>query len=92
MTIKESTAMIELNEVKRILRSYGMKEEYTEGGANILYCGVLAFRLINDYTYEWWPHHEQSSGTIVVYESIEDMLMSLVSEGLIALNRARFNY
>lgn len=84
--------MLELNEVKRILRSYGMKEEYTEGGANILYCGALAFRLINDYSYEWWPHYEQSSGTIVVCESIEDMLMGLLSEGLIALNRARFNY
>lgn len=87
--------MIQLNDVKRILRSYGMKEEYTAGiggGANILYCGALAFRLINDHTYEWWPHYEQSSGTIVVSESVEDMLMCLLSEGLIALNRARFNY
>ena len=84
--------MIELNEVKRILRFYGMKEEYTAGGANILYCGALAFRLISDYSYEWWPHYEQSSGTIVVCESVEDMLMGLLSEGLIALNRARFNY
>lgn len=92
MTIKESTAMIELNEVKRMLRSYGMKEEYKENGANILYCGALAFCLIDDYTYEWWPYHEQSSGTIVVCASIEDMLMCLLSEGLIALNRARFNY
>ena len=84
--------MIELNEVKRILRSYGMKEEYTSGGADILYCGALAFRLINDYTYEWWPHYAQSSGTIVVCESVEDALLALLSEGLIALNRARFNY
>lgn len=84
--------MIELNEVKRILRSYGMKEEYTAGGANILYCGALAFRLISDYSYEWWPHYERSSGTIVVCESVEDALMGLLSEGLIALNRARFNY
>lgn len=84
--------MIELNEVKRILRSYGMKEEYTAGGANILYCGSLAFRLINDYSYEWWPHYEQSSGTIVVRESVEDALMGLLSEGLIALNKFKYNY
>jgi hypothetical protein len=84
--------MIELNDVKRVLRFYGMREEYTEGGANILYCGALAFRLINDYTYEWWPHYEQSSGTIVVCVCDEDMLMGLLSEGLLALNRARFNH
>lgn len=87
--------MLELIEVKRILRSYGMREEYTAGeggGANILYCGALAFRLISECTYEWWPHYEQSSGTIVVCESVEDMLLCLLSEGLIALNRARFNY
>lgn len=84
--------MIDLNEVKRILRSYGMKEEYTEGGANILYCGALAFRLFNDYSYECWPHYEQSSGTIVVYDSIDNALMGLLSEGLIAINLARFNY
>lgn len=84
--------MIELNEVKRILRSYGMKEEYTAGGANILYCGPLAFRLINDYTYEWWPHRVQSSGTIVVCESVEDALLSMLSEGLIALNKIKYNY
>ena len=84
--------MIELNEVKRILRSYGMKEEYTAGGANILYCGSIAFRLINEYTYEWWPHYSQSSGIIVVCDSVEDMLMNILSEGLIALNRIKFNY
>lgn len=84
--------MIELNDVKRILRSYGMKEEYTAGGANILYCGSIAFRLINDYTYEWWPHHTQSSGTIVVCESIEDALINILTEGLIALNRFKYNY
>lgn len=84
--------MIELNEVKFILRSYGMKEEYTEGGANILYCGGIAFRLINDYTYEWWPHYQQSSGVIVYCESIEDMLMNILSEGLIAINRSKHSY
>nr|DAF64353.1 MAG TPA: hypothetical protein [Podoviridae sp. cttot15] len=84
--------MIELNDVKRILRSYGMKEEYTEGGANILYCGSIAFRLINDYAYEWWPHYTQSSGTIVVCESIEDALINILIDGLIALNRFKDNY
>lgn len=84
--------MIELNDVKRILRSYGMKEEYTAGGSNILYCGSIAFRLINDYTYEWWPHYTQSSGTIVVCESVEDALINILAEGLIALNRLKYNY
>lgn len=84
--------MIELNDVKRILRSFGMKEEYTAGGSNILYCGPIAFRLINDYTYEWWPHYTQSSGTIVVCDSIEDALMNILAEGLIALNRSKYNY
>lgn len=86
--------MISLQEIKRILRSYGMKEEYTageDGGANILYCGSIAFRLINDYTYEWWPHHTQSSGTIVVCDSIEDALINILIEGLIALNRFKYN-
>lgn len=84
--------MINLNDVKRILRDYGMKEEYTPGGANILYCGSIAFRLINDYSYEYWPYHLQSSGTIVVCESIEEALMAILSEGLIALNRFKYNY
>ena len=84
--------MIDLNTIKRILRSYGMKENYTAGGANILYCGALAFRLINDYTYEWWPHYSQSSGTIVVCDSIEDMRLNILCEGLIALNRSKYNY
>ena len=87
--------MINLQEVKRILRGYGMKEEYTCGegrGSNILYCGSIAFRLINEYTYEWWPYHLQSSGVIVNCESSEDMLTNILSEGLIALNRFKFNY
>lgn len=84
--------MIDLNEVKRILRYHGMKEEYTEDGVNILYCGALAFRIINDYSYEWWPHYLQSSGYIVAFDSIEDALTNLLSEGLVALNRARPNY
>lgn len=84
--------MIDLNEVKRILRHHGMKEEYTSGGANILYCGALAFRIINDYSYEWWPHYLQSSGRTVAFDSVEDALTNLLSEGLVALNRARPNY
>lgn len=84
--------MINLNDVKHILRDYGMKEEYTSGGANILYCGDIAFRLINDYTYEFWPYHLQSSGTIVVCESIEEVLITILSEGLIALNRFKYKY
>lgn len=84
--------MIELNEVKRILRDHGMKEEYTAGGANILYCGSIAFRLINEYSYEWWSHYTQSSGTIVICDSIEDALVNILNEGLIALNRSKYNY
>ncbi len=87
--------MIDLNWVKRLLRSYGMREEYTAGeggGANILYCGSIAFRLINDYSYEWWPYHIQSSGTIVVCDSIEETLTNILCEGLIALNRFKYNY
>ena len=84
--------MIDLNGVKRILRSRGMREEYTGGGANILYCGPIAFRLINDYSYEWWPNYYQSSGIIVVHDSIEDTLIEILSEGLIALNNSKFKY
>lgn len=83
--------MIELNDVKRILRKQGMKEEYTTGGANILYCGDIAFRLINEYTYEWWPYYLCSSGTIVICESIEDALVNILAEGLVALNRHKFS-
>ena len=84
--------MIDMNEVKRLLRSYGMKEEYTQGGANILYCGPTAFRIINDYMYEIWLHYSQSSGTIVVCDSIEDACMNVLCEGLIALNRSKYDY
>ena len=84
--------MIGMNDVKRILRAYGMKEEYTSSGVNILYCGNIAFRLINDYSYEYWPYHLQSSGTIVVCESIEEASMAILSEGLIALNRFKYEY
>lgn len=73
--------MIDLNFVKRHLRKKGMKEEYTEGGANILYCGYMAFRLINEYSFEVWPHYERSSGNILVFESPEDMLVDLLITG-----------
>lgn len=73
---------------KRALRSYGMRECYTQGGANILYCGPLAIRIINDYTIETWNPHETESGTIVHYDSITDknnavLLMGLESMGII---------
>ena len=71
--------------VKRVLRSYGMRECYTEGGANILYCGFLAIRLINDYTVETWNPHETESGTIVHYDSIADKNNAVLSMGLEAL-------
>ena len=82
--------MNELNAVKRALRSRGAKEEYTPGGANIIYCRGLAFRLINGYTYERWPYYRQSSGVIVTFECIEDMLLSLLSEGLDALITGKY--
>lgn len=80
--------MIDICTVKRILRSHGMRECYTQGGANILYCGPLAVRIINDYTVETWNPHEAESGTIVHYDSITDknnaiLLMGLESMGVI---------
>lgn len=84
--------MLELNKVKRTLRSYGAKEEHTLSGADILYCSGLAFRLINDYAYEWWPYYRQSSGTIVTFECAEDMLSSLLFEGLDALITDKYVY
>ena len=56
--------------VKRLLRSHGMRECYTSGGANILYCGYTAFRLINDYTMEVWCPLETESGVIKHYDSV----------------------
>lgn len=77
-----------ISQVKRILHHYGMRECYTLGGANILYCNSTAIRLINDYTVEVWNHSETSSGVITHYdtptqrnEAIE--LMGLESLGAI---------
>lgn len=76
------------SQIKRNLRHYGMRECYTPGGANILYCHCTAIRLINDYTTEVWDPFNQSSGTIMHYdtptqrnEAIE--LMGLESLGVI---------
>lgn len=68
--------------IKRKLRCYGMRECYTQGGSNILYCGYTAFRLINDYTMEVWNHFESSSGTIVHYDSMSQRNEALLEMGL----------
>lgn len=68
--------------VKRLLRSYGMNECYTPGGANILYCGNTAFRLISPYCMEVWNPHETSSGTINYYERLDERNLSLLLLGL----------
>lgn len=77
-----------ISQVKRNLRHHGMRECYTPGGANILYCYCTAIRLINNYTIEVWDSFNQSSGTIMHYdtpsqrnEAIE--LMGLESLGVI---------
>lgn len=74
-----------LNSVKRELRINGARECYTRGGANILYCGFLAIRIINDYTVETWNPHETESGTIVHYDSIADKNNAVLSMGLESL-------
>ena len=68
--------------VKRLLRSHGMRECYTPGGANILYCGYTAFRLINDYTMEVWCPFETESGTIIHYNSLSERNEALLEMGL----------
>lgn len=68
--------------VKRLLRSYGMRECYTSGGANILYCGYTAFRLISDYCMEIWNPFETESGTINYYERLDERNLSLLLLGL----------
>ena len=72
-------------QIKRTLRTHGMRECYTQGGANILYCGPLAVRIINDYTVETWNPHETESGTIVHYDSIIAKNNAVLSMGLEAL-------
>lgn len=77
--------MLLLNNVKRTLRAYGMREAYTQGGANILYCGQIAIRLINDYTIEMWNTSETSSGAIQHFDSIEEKNNAIIELGLEAL-------
>ena len=77
--------MTSINSVKRKLRSYGMRESYTQGGANILYCGFVAIRIISDYTVETWTPSETNSGTINTYDSIEQRNEAVLEMGLIGL-------
>ena len=59
-----------------------MRECYTQGGCNILYCGHTAFRLINDYCMEIWNPFETQSGVITYYNSIEERNNALYELGL----------
>ena len=68
--------------VKHRLRHYGMRECYTPGGTNILYCGYTAFRIINEYTLEVWNPHETSSGTIKHYDTINQRNTAIYEMGL----------
>lgn len=70
------------NNVKRVLRHWGMRECYTPGGCNIVYCGYTAFRLINDYAMEVWNPFETQSGAINYYESLEERNLALYVMGL----------
>lgn len=73
---------ISTSRVKRLLRSYGMRECYTSGGANILYCGYTAFRLISDYCVEIWNPFETESGTITYYNTLAERNLTLMYLGL----------
>lgn len=77
--------MSSLNSIKRELRSYGMREAYTQGGANILYCGYIAIRIINDYTVETWTVGETTSGAINTYDTISQRNQAVLDMGLIGL-------
>ena len=77
--------MSSINSVKRELRSYGMREAYTQGGANILYCGAIAIRIINDYTVETWTPNEATSGTINTYDTIIQCNEAIFEMGLAGL-------
>lgn len=70
------------NNVKRVLRNWGMRECYTSGGSNIVYCGYIAFRLINDYCMEVWNPLETKSGVINYYESLQERNLALYGMGL----------
>lgn len=77
--------MREINSVKRELRSYGMREAYTQGNVNILYCGYIAIRIINDYTVETWTVGESASGTITTYDTIAQKNEAILEMGLSGL-------
>lgn len=77
--------MLSINSVKRKLRSYGMREAYTQGGANILYCGYIVIRIINDYTVETWTAGETLSGTINTYDTIDQCNEAIFEMGLVGL-------
>lgn len=77
--------MSSINNVKRELRSHGMREAYTQGGANILYCGFIAIRIISDYTVETWSPSETNSGTINTYDSIDQRNEAVLEMGLSGL-------
>nr|DAK22496.1 MAG TPA: hypothetical protein [Caudoviricetes sp.] len=77
--------MSSINSVKRKLRSYGMREAYTQGNANILYCGYIAIRIINDYTVETWTVGKTVSGTINTYDTIAQCNEAILDMGLIGL-------
>lgn len=77
--------MRSINSVKRELRSHGMREAYTQGGVNILYCGYIAIRIINDYTLETWTIGEANSGTINTYNTITQKNEAALEMGLSGL-------
>ncbi len=77
--------MLSINSVKRELRSYGMREAYTKGGANILYCGETAIRLINEYSIETWNPHETLSGEIQHFDTIYEKNNVVLELGLESL-------
>lgn len=76
------TRDISTSKVKRLLRSYGMRECYTSGGVNILYCGYTAFRLISDYCMEIWNPFKTESGTITYYNTLAERNLTLMYLGL----------
>ena len=76
-----------LSTIKHKLQANGMREAYTSGGANILYCGHTAFRIINDYTMEVWNHWETRSGVITHYDTHEQLCTALLEMGLESLGR-----
>lgn len=77
--------MSSINSIKRELRLHGMREAYTQGGANILYCGYIAIRIINDYTLETWTVGEANSGTINTYDTIAQKNDAILKMGLSGL-------